>query len=202
MPQRGYRGVAGQPVQPYVLYTTNVGSDVWLNLTFVDRFGNPAIPVALTYRIDNLTTDTVVLYTTAIPGPYASQMTINIPAVINQIDNVIGQSSQTNQVSIVATFSDGSQKQDVFIYELIAVQVVGGNSQASTGIVFTVPPTGTGGTMTTLWPYPSGNYQITFSDGESQTGLFVQNYAGVTWLSSLTGTPSVSAIVVLANNGI
>lgn len=123
--QRGYRGVAGSPVRPYIQFAVNAGSDVWLDLTFLDRFNNLATPTSVSYRIDNLTTDDVVLQDTA-ASAIGSTMTIQLPASINIISSDIGQTSQINQVLVTAVFADGSQSKEVFIYELIALQTVGG----------------------------------------------------------------------------
>src|SRR5580693_2417033 len=103
--QRGYRGVAGAPVKPYVEFSVYVGSDVWLNLTFLDRNKQLATPVSVNYRIDDLTTDNLILGNTSVvvPGP---QFSINIPASINYICNDLGQSSQLNQVTVTAVYTD------------------------------------------------------------------------------------------------
>lgn len=123
--QRGYSGVAGRPVKPYVEFSIYENSDCWLNLTFLDRQNNLATPVSITYRIDELTTDNLVLATTSIV-PTGPKMSINIPAALNCILTDIGQTSQINQVAVVATFADGSLNQSVHVYEVIAVQTVGG----------------------------------------------------------------------------
>lgn len=126
--QRGYRGVAGTPVKPYVEFSAYVGSDVWLNLTFLDRRKQKAIPVSVNYRIDDLTTDNLILGNTAVTPITSSQMSINIPASINYITNDLGQSSQLNQVTVTAVFIDGSTTQQVFAYELIAIETIGGGT--------------------------------------------------------------------------
>lgn len=132
MPQRGYRGVAGAPVQPYINYTVNAASTVFLNLQFLDRLNNPAIPASVTYRIDCLTTDYVVLETTlVVPSPTSSALMLTIPGPLNTIgggpnSNDIGQNSQNNQVLVTATYGDGSTRTEVFVYEVIALQTVGG----------------------------------------------------------------------------
>ena len=123
--QRGYRGVAGAPVRPYAQFVVNAGNACWLDLVFLDRFNNLATPTTVSYRIDNLTTDDVVLQDTTASSP-ASSMTLTIPASLNTINSDIGQTSQINQVLVTATFADGSQSKEVFIYELIALQTVGG----------------------------------------------------------------------------
>jgi hypothetical protein len=201
MPERGYRGVAGQPVQPYVLYTIPEASDIWLNLTFVDRFGNAATPTNLTYRIDNLTTDTVVLETATVPTPYSNQMSVNIPAVLNVITNDIGQTSQTNQVSVVATFSDGSMKQNVFVYEVIAVQIVNGSNNTVTTVVLTSAPApnSTSGTLISPWIYPTGLFQGTFSDGETVTITLTNGLNTATWTPALVGTVGTVVQIVIPN---
>lgn len=124
---RGYRGVAGQPVRPYPLYTTYVNTDIWLNLTFLDRFNNLSTPTTVNYRVDSLTTNYVMLATTSVT-PTGPTMVINIPASINYMYNNVGQSSQTNQVTVTAGFADGSQVQQVFIYELVDIQIADGSS--------------------------------------------------------------------------
>lgn len=123
--QRGYRGIAGQPVRPYPQYSVNYNSDVWLTLTFLDRTSAPVTPTSISYRIDNLSTDGVVLTDTSVT-PTGSTMTINIPAALNIFSTDIGQSSQINQVTVTAVYSGGAQKKEVFIYEVIAIQTVGG----------------------------------------------------------------------------
>jgi hypothetical protein len=126
--QRGYRGIAGSPVKPYVEFSVYIGSDVWLNLTFLDRNKNPSVPVSVNYRIDDLTTDDLVLDSTPYTGVLASQISINIPASINTIVSDTGQSSQINQVTVTAVFADGSTTQSVHVYELIAIQTIGGGT--------------------------------------------------------------------------
>ena len=123
--QRGYAGISGSPVRPYVQFSTNVGSTVYLDLTFLDRKKQLATPTALTYRIDDITTDNVVLADTIV-APTGPLMTLVIPASINYIQNDLGQSSQLNQVTVTAGYSDGSFVQTVHIYELIAIQTIGG----------------------------------------------------------------------------
>jgi hypothetical protein len=131
MPQRGYRGVAGSPIQPWINFTCNQGSDIWLRLTFLSYTNQPIVPVTLTYRIDCLTTDYVVLTTTPYTGSLSSVVILNIPGSLNSIGGGpnafnIGQTSQNNQVTVTATFSDGSTQVGVFVYEVIAIQTVGG----------------------------------------------------------------------------
>lgn len=123
--QRGYAGVAGRPVRSYPTFVINAGSDCWLDLTFLDKTGTLATPTLFSYRIDNLTTDTLIKQDTVV-AVSGSTLSLNIPAATNIIDNDIGQSSQLNQVKTTVTFADGSINTQVFLYEIIAIQVVGG----------------------------------------------------------------------------
>jgi hypothetical protein len=123
--QRGYAGVAGRPVRPYPQFVLNAGSDCWLELTFIDTDNNPVIPSAFSYRVDNLTTDTLILAETPV-SVVSTVIDINFPASLNIIDTDIGQSSQLNQVKTTTTYPDGSINTEVFIYEITAIQVVGG----------------------------------------------------------------------------
>ena len=93
--------------------------------SFIDVDNAPVVPAAFSYRIDNLTTDTLILQETPVTVT-SSVIDINIPAATNIINNDIGQSSQLNQVTTTTTYPDGSIDKEVFIYELTAIQVVGG----------------------------------------------------------------------------
>lgn len=121
---RGYPYLQGQPNRPYRQFSTDAGSDVWLELQFLDRSNTPATPTAVSYRIDNLTDAQCVLNDTS-ATPTGTTMEINIPASVNVMQRCY-QSSQLNQVTVTSTFSDGSIRKRVFIYELIAINTVGG----------------------------------------------------------------------------
>lgn len=120
----GLRGLAGQPIRPYADYNINAGSDCYLTLTFLDRFNNPVIPTAVTYRIDNLTQVQVVLQSTPLPTPTSPTIVIDIPGSVNQIgfSNMVGFPQQLNQVLITATYPDASQATEIFLYNVIALQ--------------------------------------------------------------------------------
>lgn len=127
--QRGLRGLAGQPVRPYNQVSYNQGSDVYLTLTFLDRNKAPTVPQQFTYRIDNLTTDTLVQDYITVTGLTSSTYLLDIPGSINVISPSTGiaTSSQLNQVLVTSTYIDGSTTTEVFIYEIIALQTVGGS---------------------------------------------------------------------------
>lgn len=126
MSMRGYPGVAGRPVRPYPSFVINAGSDCWLELTFLDTSDTPVVPSSFSYRIDNLTTNTLILQDTPVTVT-TSPYTLNIPGALNIINTDIGQASQLNQISTTTTYPDGSINRDVFIYEIIAIQTIGGN---------------------------------------------------------------------------
>jgi hypothetical protein len=73
-------------------------------------------------------------------------------------------------------------------------------SQQPVAILFTTVPT-TGATSATLsssWSYPwqSGSWLVTFSDGEQRTCVFTQGSATITWTGALTGTTfTINAVV-------
>jgi hypothetical protein len=123
--QRGYSGIAGRPVKPYPQYSVNYSSDVWLTLTFLDRTNTAVTPSAISYRIDNLTSFTVVLTDTSVT-PTGTTQTLNIPGALNIFSTDIGQSSQLFQITVTVTYPGGSVAKEVFPYEVISIQTVGG----------------------------------------------------------------------------
>lgn len=128
MPRYNNRSIAGQPTLPYTDNQVNEKADCWLEFTFVDRNGNLQVPSTLSYRIDNLTNNAVILASTAVTVGLASQMEVNIPGSLNTLTSTCyGTGSQVNQVSFTATFADGSTDTGVAIYEVIAIAVVGGS---------------------------------------------------------------------------
>lgn len=123
---RGTPYLQGQPVRPQPQYSVDAGSDVWLELIFLDRTQTPVTPSTITYRIDDISDNLCVLNTTSVT-PNGSTMEINIPAFLNQISTSFPtRSSQLNQVTVVSTYSDGSQRTKIFTYEVIAICTVGG----------------------------------------------------------------------------
>jgi hypothetical protein len=72
------------------------------------------------------------------------------------------------------------------------------SSIGTTTATFTVPPTGTGGNLTAVWAPASGTYATTFSDGETRAAVYTNGSIAVTWLSALTGAPTVTASVTFA----
>lgn len=124
MPLWNNRAISGQPTAPYRDNEVMQGSDCWLELTFVDRTGKLAVPASVTYRIDNLTNNSVVLSDTSL-GSLASTMEVNIPGALNVMTyNWWG--SQLNQAKVTATFADGSTATQIFPYYVVSIATVGG----------------------------------------------------------------------------
>lgn len=121
---RGYPYLQGNPVQPYSSFPVLAGSDCWLELQFLDRTQSPATPTSISYRIDDITDNQVVLSDTSVT-PTGSTMELNIPASLNVILQQY-RASQLNQVTVTAVYSDGSQRKKLFLYEVIAICTVGG----------------------------------------------------------------------------
>jgi hypothetical protein len=77
-----------------------------------------------------------------------------------------------------------------------------------TSITFQSAPTGTSANiLTAMWPtgvtgwiYPSGTYNVLFSDNEVRAVTFTNGSAACTWSGALSGTPTVSAQVCLINS--
>lgn len=61
-------------------------------------------------------------------------------------------------------------------------------------VVFTTPPTGTSGTITSAYGGAGGStVTIIFSDGEIRRATITNGGTSVTWLTALTGSPTVNA---------
>jgi hypothetical protein len=66
-------------------------------------------------------------------------------------------------------------------------------------VTFTVPPTGTSGTVAS-WPGLTGSFPLTFSTGQRKTVNLIQGSGTLaTWTGALTGTPTVNATASYEN---
>lgn len=113
-------GSRGYPVRPFISATVNAGCDCWVEMQFVDRTSSPQTPSTLTYRLDNLSACTSVIGVTSL-SPSGSSYELDIPASANQMADP-WRPSQIMQVTVVATFSDGSTDTQIVCYELCALQ--------------------------------------------------------------------------------
>lgn len=63
----------------------------------------------------------------------------------------------------------------------------------SFAMTFTASPAGLSGTLTSNWAQASGGGQIVFSDGEYTDATVVNGSPSVTWITQITGSPTVTA---------
>lgn len=73
---------------------------------------------------------------------------------------------------------------------------------AARSITFTVPPTGTSGTLTGNWAQATANYNVFFSDGENRSILLTNGSTAASWTQALSGTPQVTATVIFSIQGL
>lgn len=82
------------------------------------------------------------------------------------------------------------------------IQGIWASPVAGTAITFTAAPTGSSGTLTANWGNSTGQYNISFSDGENRTATLTNGSTAVTWTVALTGSPTATgntAIPVVAD---
>lgn len=112
----------GQPVLPYAQKYISAGNSVRLEVSSLDFDNALETPSTVEYRIDNLTNNVSVLgWTSATP---ANPTVIDVPASLNVMyggNTWPGNDSQQMQVTIKATFADGSQAQTLASYSLNAI---------------------------------------------------------------------------------
>lgn len=111
-----------QPTLPYKQHYVYAGNSLRLDVTSLDFDSDKETPTALRWRLDNLTNNQAVQdWTSETP---ADPTVIMISADLNQMDNNgvwPGQDSQQMQVTIEATFTDGSKAQTIVGYSLNAI---------------------------------------------------------------------------------
>lgn len=96
--------------------TFDVGTTVFLELAFTDRYGVMAIPTAVTMQINDVTNGGIIYPATGQAAPAGSTLEIAIPATLNVMTRPV--QTQTNTVVITATYPDGSITVDDFTYLL------------------------------------------------------------------------------------
>src|SRR6185437_7180224 len=114
------RGLAGQPILPYIDYRAYTGTDVYLDLTFLDHTGVGNIPQSISYQIDDMTNSVNMVPMTSVPVT-GYQQTLQIPASVLTMTRQF-QGSQICQVLITALLGDGSNVSTVTVIELCAIQ--------------------------------------------------------------------------------
>lgn len=113
------RAWSGQPPRPYVQHTIDAGNDIRIDITSLDFDEVLEAPASLRYRIDNLTDRIVITQWTAIATP-GEESTLTITAATNAMSTQ-GKDRQLNQVTVEATYADGTKAKDTLCYELCAV---------------------------------------------------------------------------------
>jgi hypothetical protein len=66
--------------------TVTEGSTTWVSVAFLDREGVPQAPATISYRVDCLTTGTVMLAATS-ATPTGTTLTVRVPGNLNRIVN-------------------------------------------------------------------------------------------------------------------
>jgi hypothetical protein len=115
------RALQGQPVLPYAQHYILAGSDVFIDLAFLDHTLTGVVPTSLSYQIDDLTNSvnmlpltnvsplpTTDLYTLQIPGsimvmtyPYEGSQVCQISYTMTAIDSVTGNTFTSKKVDVV-----------------------------------------------------------------------------------------------------
>jgi hypothetical protein len=113
------RAWSGQPPRPYAQHTINAGNDIRIDITSLDFDEALEAPVSMRYRIDNLTDRIVITQWTAIVGA-TEESTLTISAATNAMSTE-NKDRQLNQVTIEATYADGTKAKDTVVYQLCAV---------------------------------------------------------------------------------
>lgn len=116
------RGLSGQPVLPYVDYRSYAGSDVFIDLTFLDHTGVLVTPNSLSYQVDDLTNAVNVIPATVVTVTGTTQ-TVQIAGALLQLTHN-WQGSEIFQIiwKMILPGSPTSTVYAVTILELLAIQ--------------------------------------------------------------------------------
>ncbi len=117
-------GLQGHPTKPFVDAQAYAGTDVFVDMTFLDRTRTPSVPTSVTYELDDLTNVVNMIPSTTITTGLASTYTLQLPAASMQMSNAWA-GSQLCQLWVTAVLADGSTVNDVAVVELVAIQVPG-----------------------------------------------------------------------------
>jgi len=96
-----------------VLATVPEKTTAYLTVSFLDKAGAAAIPSAVTYRIDCLTTNTAILADTALTPASSIEITLTPAqnAIINQSDAL-----ETKRVTVKASYGASDGLNDEYDY--------------------------------------------------------------------------------------
>ncbi len=125
------RGLAGQPILPYIDFRVYAGVDAFVDMVLLDHTMTAAVPTSLTYQLDDLTNGIPMIPLTSVtPLPTSPAYTLQLPAASLQMTYpYLG--SQLCQLIVRAVVTDSVTGQPaniagVYILELCAVQTPGG----------------------------------------------------------------------------
>jgi hypothetical protein len=124
------RGLAGQPILPYVDNRSYTGADIFIDMTFLDHTEAPVVPTAITYEIDDITNDVSMVPATSLAPNGTSMQTLQIPGAQMSMTYPY-QGSQLCQILIKASVTDSvtglqSSAVAVAVLELCNIQTPGG----------------------------------------------------------------------------
>lgn len=108
-----------KPVAPHLVKEFNENNTVILDVTHLNKSKALVTPSTVSYRIDDLTNNRVVLDWTSVSTP-GSTNTITITKAQNALYNYT-RDKETRQVTVNAVDSSGNASYDTFIYRLIRI---------------------------------------------------------------------------------
>lgn len=114
------RGLSGQPTLPYIDYRSFAGSDVFIDLTFLDHTGVLVQPTTLQYQIDDITNAVNIVPGTSVTVTGTSQ-TVQIPGSVLQLTHN-WQGSEIFQIMWKMVLPGPSTVYAFSILELVAIQ--------------------------------------------------------------------------------
>jgi hypothetical protein len=125
------RGLYGQPTAPYVDNRVYAGTDVFVDMQFLDHTQTAVTPTSIAWQLDDITNVANMVPGTPI-APTGSAMTLQIPgSVLAFTYPSIGQGSQLCQLWIQAVAVDSVTGQPftmnaISIIEIMAIQTPNG----------------------------------------------------------------------------
>mgnify|MGYP001548383624 CR=1 FL=1 len=102
---------------PNPIPVVNDLSVCYVTAAFFDQSNNPAVPVSLNYRIDDVTNESNILPWTAL-SPTDTSITVTVTSAQNAMSDNDDNISETRQVLFKATGTDGQPYYVPFYYDL------------------------------------------------------------------------------------
>lgn len=112
------------PELPYTRFTSYVGQDVLLNLTFLTSAAVPAQPTSITYRIDSLESADVVVPPTVVTPTGTSQILQLTGAVLQLTRQWFGR--ENFQVKLTAVVPDtNAASGSITVQQIMIIELIG-----------------------------------------------------------------------------